>query len=119
MQGHTIKAPTAVVVDFKKFREPAQAYVSLSRAQRLSQIFILDQLYHSKWKVSQSALNELANCEEKAINFTCPKEVGEVLIVSLMFRTSWDLSQFAANSLKCRPMRSVHWRSQGQARLLG
>ena len=39
-----------------------------SRAQKLEQIFILDDLYVKKWKASQSALNELKRLERLSLN---------------------------------------------------
>ena len=78
-----MKHPTAIVVDFKKCRYPAQTYVMLSRAERLSQVFILDNLYLEKWTVSESALNELKDTEANAMNICSQKVLGEVVIVSL------------------------------------
>ena len=42
VQGQTVKKPNNLVVDLQTVREPAQAYVILSRVQALSQIFILE-----------------------------------------------------------------------------
>ena len=78
-----MKHPTAVVTDFKKCRLPAQIYVILSRAQRLSQVYIFDDLYPEKWTVGESALNELRNTEKNALNVNSMKEQGELIIVSL------------------------------------
>ena len=58
MQGQTIKQPTAVVVDLKYARNEAQVYVMLSRAQSLSQIYIIDKLHEEKWHASRSGLKE-------------------------------------------------------------
>lgn len=61
-----MKHPTAVVADLKNCQNEAQVYVILSRAQRLSQIFIIGQLHEKKWYASKSALAELQRCETKA-----------------------------------------------------
>ena len=45
VQGQTVRDPTAVVVDLKHCRDPGQVYVTISRAQKLSQLFILNNLY--------------------------------------------------------------------------
>ena len=68
MQGQTIKQPTAVVVDLKYARNEAQVYVMLSRAQSLSQIYIIDKLHEEKWHASRSGLKEYNSGLADAIN---------------------------------------------------
>ena len=74
--------PTAVVADLKKVRCEAQVYVILSRAQRLTQIFLIGKLWEEKWKTSESALRELRSSEATALNR--PQiEVNTLKIISL------------------------------------
>jgi len=54
------------VADLKNCKNEAQVYVILSRAQRLSQIFIIGKLHEKKWYAAKSALDELQRCETKA-----------------------------------------------------
>ena len=68
MQGQTIKQPTAVVVDLRYARNEAQVYVMLSRAQSLSQIYIIDKLFEEKWRASRSGLKEYNEGLVDAIN---------------------------------------------------
>ena len=56
----------------------------LSRAQKLEQLFILDDLYIKKWKASQSALNELKRLERLSLN---ADGVGVFSVVSLNVRS--------------------------------
>ena len=63
-----MKFPTAVVADLKKCGHDAQVYVILSRAQKLSQIFLIDKLYEEKWKVSDSSMGELIRSEASSLN---------------------------------------------------
>ena len=55
-------------MDLKHCRDPGQVYVTLSRAQKLTQLFILDNLYTDNWKTSADALLELNNSEKEALN---------------------------------------------------
>ena len=48
IQGQTVKKPNHLVVDLRTVREPAQAYVILSRVQALSQLFILESVCPKK-----------------------------------------------------------------------
>ena len=77
-----MKDPTAVVADLKKVRNEAQVYVILSRAQKLSQIFLIGKLWEDKWKTSESALSELRSSEATAINRPQVEDI-EVKIISL------------------------------------
>ena len=63
-----MKFPTAVVADLKKCGHDAQVYVILSRAQKLTQIFLIDNLYEEKWKTSDSSMGELIRSEASALN---------------------------------------------------
>ena len=68
VQGQTVRDPTAIVVDLKHCKDPGQVYVTHSRAQKLSQLFILNNLYWDNWKTSADALLELNNSEKEALN---------------------------------------------------
>ena len=48
IQGQTIPWPVKVVLDLDSIFEDAQAHVMLSRAQQISQIYILNRLDESK-----------------------------------------------------------------------
>ena len=69
VQGQTVKPPQSIVMNIEKVRDDNQVYVMLSRAQKLEQVFILDNLYLKKWKTSESALQELKRLEENSLNF--------------------------------------------------
>ena len=83
MQGQTIKQPTAVVVDLRYARNEAQVYVMLSRAQSLSQIYIIDKLFEEKWRASRSGLKEYNEGLVDAINVDHEEGKKPFEIVSL------------------------------------
>ena len=58
-QGQTVRKPRALVVDLRTVREPAQAYVMLSRVQELNQLFILEHLPVDKLRPAEIALQEV------------------------------------------------------------
>ena len=60
-----MKTGTAVVINLKNCTQPSQPYVALSRAQNIQQIFIVGELHEERWFPSNSALQELKNCEEQ------------------------------------------------------
>ena len=68
VQGQTIKPPQSIVMDIQNVKNDSQVYVMISRAQKLDQLFILDDLYLRKWKTSPSAFQELKRLEETALN---------------------------------------------------
>ena len=68
VQGQTIKPPKSVVLNFQHARKPAQVYVMLSRAQKLDQVFIIDDLYLNNWKASYDAMEELERLKENSLN---------------------------------------------------
>ena len=86
VQGQTVRDPTAVVVDLKHCKDPGQVYVTLSRAQKLSQLFILNNLYTDNWKTSADALLELNNSEKEALNII-EKDDSSFEIISLNIRS--------------------------------
>ena len=57
-----------MVVDLRFARNEAQVYVMLSRAQSLSQIYIIEKLFEEKWRASASGLREYSSGLENAIN---------------------------------------------------
>ena len=83
VQGQTIKQPTSVVVDLRYARNEAQVYVMLSRAQSLSQIYIINNLYEEKWRASRSGLKEFDLGLENAINVDKQDEEKQFEILSL------------------------------------
>ena len=86
VQGQTIRDPTAVVVDLKHCKDPGQVYVTLSRAQKLSQLYILENLYTDNWNASVQCLNELDDSEENALNASNKNE-NTFEIVSMNIRS--------------------------------
>ena len=87
VQGQTIKQPTAVVVDLKFARNEAQVYVMLSRAQSLSQIYIIEKLHEEKWHASGSGLREYNSGLKNAINIDNEEEKKHFEIVSVNIRS--------------------------------
>ena len=73
-------------MDLKHCRDPGQVYVTLSRAQKLSQLFILNNLYTDNWKTSADALLELENSEKEALN-TITKDDNSFEIISMNVRS--------------------------------
>ena len=74
------------MVDLKHCKDPGQVYVTLSRAQKLSQLFILDNLYVDNWKTSADALLELRDSEKEALN-TIKKDEKNFEIISMNIRS--------------------------------
>ena len=70
-------------MDLKYARNEAQVYVSLSRAQNLNQIYIIDKLYEENWKASKSGLAEFKSGLENAINVEHNSEKKYFEIVSM------------------------------------
>ena len=68
VQGQTIKPPQGVVMDIKNVKNDAQVYVMASRAQKLEQLFIIEDLHLHKWKASASALKELSRLTSASLN---------------------------------------------------
>ena len=84
LQGKTIQDPQSIVMDIQKVRNDGQVYVMLSRAQKLSQLYILGDLHSTKWKASPSALQELSRLEKNALN---SRGIGKFQIASLNVRS--------------------------------
>ena len=86
VQGQTVRDPTAVVVDLKHCRDPGQVYVTISRAQKLSQLFIMNSLYTDNWRASRDAKFELENSEKVAVN-TIKKSESDFEIITMNIRS--------------------------------
>ena len=87
VQGQTIYKPKAVVLDFKKANFCGQAHVMLSRSESLDQLYILDDLFFTKWKVSSDALKEIEKMETSAINLKSKFEPNTLNLLSLNIRS--------------------------------
>ena len=61
------------MVDLRTVREPAQAYVMLSRVQELNQLYILENLPVDKLKASEVALREVNRLNMISINQNLPE----------------------------------------------
>ena len=70
MQGATIPKPDCLIVDLRRVREPAQAYVMLSRVQAISQLFIIENVSENKIYPSTLALAEVERLSSVSINST-------------------------------------------------
>ena len=68
VQGHTVKAPQALIIDLVTWIQPAMAYVMLSRVQTLSQLYIVGSVPEKNIKPWPSALEELERMNSVAIN---------------------------------------------------
>ena len=71
-QGQTVQKPKSLVVDLRTVREPAQAYVMLSRVQEITQLFILERLPIEKLKPSEIALAEVDRLNSVSLNNNLP-----------------------------------------------
>ena len=67
VQGLTVKKPNHLVIDLRKVREAAQAYVILSRVQALGQLFILVSVCPEKITASAKAMEELERMERVSL----------------------------------------------------
>ena len=68
VQGQTVKKPNYLVVDLRKVREAAQAYVILSRVQALCQLFILEEVCAHTIRANDRAMEELDRMKSIALN---------------------------------------------------
>ena len=68
MQGSTVSKPDQLVIDLASVREPAQAYVMMSRVQTIQQLFILNKLPREKIYPSPIAMEELQRLHRVAVN---------------------------------------------------
>ena len=70
--------------NIEKVKNDNQVYVMCSRAQKLEQLYILDDLYIKKWKASPGALQELRRLEENSLN---ANGIGEFSVACLNVRS--------------------------------
>jgi len=68
VQGQTIKKPNYLVADLRKVREPAQAYVILSRVQTIEQLFLIGDACVDRIYASSIALEEVKRMVDVALN---------------------------------------------------
>ena len=75
-------------MEFDRAKDNSQCYVALSRVQELSQVYIVEKLHEecAGWKVNLSAISELENSLQNAINTQPEEEVG-LEIMSLNVRS--------------------------------
>ena len=96
IQGQTVKKPNNLVVDLRTVREPAQAYVILSRVQALSQLFILDSVCPKKIFASTEAMEELNKMAKKADKYT--KKMNNSIISCNIRSIQKNLQNFTSTS---------------------
>ena len=87
MQGSTVSKPDQLVIDLSSVREPAQAYVMMSRVQTISQLFILNKLPREKIYPSPVAMEELERLHEVALNVGNRISLKNTYVVSLNIRS--------------------------------
>ena len=87
MQGATIPKPDSLILDLRRVREPAQAYVMLSRVQALKQLFIVETVPENKIYPSPLAVAELERLSSVSINDMEMKFRDSTLITSLNIRS--------------------------------
>ena len=68
IQGQSIKSPQKIAVDLKSVFEAAQAYVMLSRVQKLEQLFLVDELPVNKIYANLKAMNEIERLIKISVN---------------------------------------------------
>ena len=67
-QGQTVRKPLKMVADIRSVFEAAQAYVMLSRAQELDQLYILEELPEQKIYANTIAQDEIERLIKVSIN---------------------------------------------------
>ena len=87
MQGATIPKPDSLILDLRRVREPAQAYVMLSRVQALKQLFIVETVPENKIYPSPLAVEELERLSSVSINNMEMQLRDSTLITSLNIRS--------------------------------
>ena len=87
MQGSTVLKPDSLAIDLKSVREPAQAYVMMSRVQALDQLFILEEFPRGKVFPSEAAMEELKRLTLLALNDQRRAMKDLTLISSLNIRS--------------------------------
>ena len=87
MQGATVPKPDSLILDLQRVREPAQAYVMLSRVQALSQLFIIEKVPENKIYPSPLAVEELERLTSVSINNMEMQLRDSTFITSLNIRS--------------------------------
>ena len=87
MQGTTITKPEPLIIDLKSVKEPAQAYVMMSRVQSLQQLFILNEFRSDKIYPSREATIELARLNQIAGNDADRDKRSRTIVVSMNIRS--------------------------------
>ena len=99
IQGSTIKAPKQLIADLTSVREAAQGYVTLSRVQKLDQLFIPNEFPKDKIYPSSTAMDELRRLQELSQNVSNQQDV---LISSMNIRSLMKHHQDIENNAKIR-----------------
>ena len=103
VQGLTVRVPNCLVADIKSMDHPAESYVTLSRVQRLSQLFILSSMKKENIKASADSMKELERMNNVATNLHTGPCILSCNIRSLMAHLQ-DLltsSQFPGAEVVC------------------
>lgn len=134
VQGLTVQVPKKMVADIKSMSKPAEAYVTLSRVQRLSQLVILDKIDTKNIKAHQASILELRRMESVATNVHVESSILSCNIRSLKknyenfltssvypgsevicFQETW-LAPFEADTTKLDCNLTVHHNAVGLGR---
>ena len=97
VQGQTIKKPNYLVVDLRKVKEAAQAYVILSRVQSIDQLFIIGDACCEKIFASPTAMREVLRMTEVALNIK--SSIKNVMISCNIRLLSNNFSKLCRSSL--------------------
>ena len=81
--------PIVVALDFNSIFDDTQTHFMLSRVQLLNQVYILKNLYESKLRTNNNALQELhrmnkISINENRANGNIKKKTGTIKIISLV-----------------------------------
>ena len=87
IQGTTVPQPDPLIIDLKSVKEPAQAYVMMSRVQSLRQLFIINELPRNKIYPSMAAMRELNRIQSMALNQREHASAAKTLTFSLNIRS--------------------------------
>ena len=87
IQGTTVPQPDPLIIDLKSVKEPAQAYVMMSRVQSLRQLFIINEIPRQKIYPSMAAMRELNRIQSMALNQREHASAAKTLTFSLNIRS--------------------------------
>ena len=68
IQGQTVPKPNMLIADLSKVKQPAQAYVMLSRIQELKQLIMIDGVHQDRIYPSLQAMDELEKMNVRSQN---------------------------------------------------